>query len=312
MTLSWRLLQIGGWSLLATCPPVAAAAAIEHLLELRDKARLTTDDTFCSVLGKQVRYRLLGVGKPGPSIVLVSGASGTIEPWRKVQGPLASDAPVLAYDRGGMGFSQASDAHDPEAQVEELEGLLHATQVSPPFVVVGYSASSLMVRLFVARHADQVKGVVLLDPVLPELYYIPRRVFALILLKALVGHTRVEGLRSKAPPETRVDEKERATSVSFRHWYAAAAGGVMVGNWTPRLMSAPPFGPIPVGVLCTFDPSQDARLEYAVVRGRSLAAESPHGTFLMAHCPHTELLTDPVGSSIVLDLIRAVEGQARA
>jgi pimeloyl-ACP methyl ester carboxylesterase len=311
MALSRRLFQIAGSTMLATCPPLAAAAAVERLLERRDRARLTTDDTFCSVRGKQVRYRLLGAGEPGPSIVLVSGASGTIEPWHKIQGTLASSAPVLAYDRGGMGFSEASDAHDPEAQVEELEGLLHATQFTPPFVIVGYSASALMVRLFVARHRDQVKGVVLLDPVLPELYYIPPRVFASILLKALVGFTRVEGLLRKTRPKTRADEKERATSVSFHHWYAAAAGGVGLGNWTPRLMAAPPFGPIPVGVVCTFDPARDARLEYAVTRGRILAAESPHGTFRMADCAHTELLTDPVGSSVVLDVVRAVETQAR-
>jgi pimeloyl-ACP methyl ester carboxylesterase len=297
--------------MLATCPPLAAAAAVERLLEWRDKARLTTDDTFCSVGGKRVRYRLLGAGEPGPSIILVSGASGNIEPWRNIQGPLASGAPVLAYDRGGMGFSEASDAHDPEAQIEELEGLLQATQFSPPFVIVSFSASALMVRLFAARHRDQVKGVVLLDPVLPELYYIPLRVFASVLFKALVGFTRIEERLREAPPETRPDEKERAIKVSFQHWYAAAAAGAGLGNWTPKLMAAPPFGPIPVAVVCTFDPKRDARLEYAVARDRILAAESPHGTFRVADCPHGEFLTHPVGVSVVIDTVRAVESQAR-
>jgi pimeloyl-ACP methyl ester carboxylesterase len=295
--------------MLAALVALGMAALVEHRLEMRDLARLTTDDTFSLVDGKQVRYRLVGANEPGPPIILVSGLMGSLEQWHNVQDPLAEGAPVLAYDRGGMGFSELSDAHDADAQAEELVGLLHSVQLSPPFVLVSYSASALMVRLFAARHGDQVKGLVLLDPILPEATHAPPRQFVALALKSLVGVMRIKMLKTKKAAG-RTEEKEHAILSSFHHWYATAADGLRLRNWTPRLMGAPSFKPIPVGVLCTFD-SQNERNRSAIANSRALAAESPRGILATNHLDHGTLLTDPVGSAVVVSLVRTIENEAR-
>jgi pimeloyl-ACP methyl ester carboxylesterase len=55
-----------------------------------------------------VRYRLLGQGQAGPVVVLLGGMAGSIEQWDGVQMRVAGFATVLAYDRGGYGFSRGS------------------------------------------------------------------------------------------------------------------------------------------------------------------------------------------------------------
>lgn len=78
-------------------------------------------------------------------------------------------APVVSYDRGGMGFSDdSSESHDARAQASELDALLHVPNLSPPFVIVSFSSGSLVARIFAAEHRDVVKGLVFVDPMVPE------------------------------------------------------------------------------------------------------------------------------------------------
>ncbi len=296
----------------AALAALGALALTEHVLELRDTARLTTDDTFCSVRGKRVRYRLAGAGEPGPTFVLAAGRGAPREQWHNVQDPLARVAPVLAYDRGGMGFSDASGAQDASDEADELEGTLRAAHLPAPFVVVAYSASTLMMRIFVARHPDAVKAVVLLDPFLPEGDYPSVRVFAWKLVASLLGFMRLKGQIWDRPVTTRSEEKDRAITVSFHHWYATAREGVKLGDPTRRLLAEPAFGPIPLGVLCSFDPDRDPRNVEVVARSRALAAESPRGVFREARVEHTQLVTEPAGAAVVIDFVRTIDDQARA
>lgn len=312
MAVSPRLSRIARRTALAIVALFVASALTEHVLEVLDKARLTTDDTFCSVHNRRIRYRLTGAGQRGPTVVLISGAGGTIEQWHNVEDPLAVSSPVLTYDRGGLGFSDAADVHDPEGLAGELGDLLQALKLAPSYVIVSYSSSSLMARLFVGHHEDQVKGVVLLDPILPKAQLVGNRVLVSLRLKALVGLTRLKGYHRSHPVLTRREEKEQAVLASFHHWSAVAAEGTDLGDWTPSLMAAPAFAPIPVGVVCTFDEVVDGRSEPAVANTRLLAAESPHGTFLaLHHVKHSELLTDPAALPLAIDVIRSVEDQAR-
>jgi pimeloyl-ACP methyl ester carboxylesterase len=284
------------------------ATVTEHVLEVMDAGRLTTDDTFVTVRDRRVRYRLSGAGKAGPTTILVSGFGGTVEQWHDLEDTLAATAPVLMYDRGGLGFSDAADVHDPEGLAGELTDLLQALHVPPPYVVVSYSSSALMARLFVAHHKDDVVGVALLDPVLPRAQLVGDRVLFSMRLKSLVGFTRIMEHRRSHPAPTRREEKEEAVLSSFHHWNATAAEASNLGDWSPRLLAAPAFAPIPVGVLCSFDPIADGRPEEA---SRRLAAESPRGSFVAIHASHSELLHDPATVPVVLDLIQKVESEAR-
>jgi pimeloyl-ACP methyl ester carboxylesterase len=87
--------------------------------------------------------------------------------WRYAIPLLAADFRVLAYDRGGFGFSSAR-ATRWEGQERELLALLDALGEKQPIILVGFSNSSSLARVIASRQPGRVRGLVLLSPFLPE------------------------------------------------------------------------------------------------------------------------------------------------
>jgi len=111
------------------------------------------------------RLNLLCAGKGSPTVLLESGLGDSMLDWRLVQPAIARMTRVCAYDRAGMGFSDAAQSpRTASAVVADLEALLRAADVGAPYVLVGHSLGSFYVRLFADRHPDQVAGMVLVDP----------------------------------------------------------------------------------------------------------------------------------------------------
>jgi len=48
--------------------------------------------------------------------------------------------------------------------VDDLHALLQAAKLPPPYILVGHSFGALIVRSYCARFADEVSGIVLVDP----------------------------------------------------------------------------------------------------------------------------------------------------
>jgi pimeloyl-ACP methyl ester carboxylesterase len=107
---------------------------------------------------------------PEPLVILEAGAFGFSADWSAVQEKLAGKGlRSMAYDRAGLGFSPPGpEPRDGLAIVVDLEHLLlHAGQPGP-FILCGHSMAGLRVRLFAARNAPRVVGVVLVDATTPE------------------------------------------------------------------------------------------------------------------------------------------------
>jgi pimeloyl-ACP methyl ester carboxylesterase len=243
-------------------------------------------------------------------VVLVHGLSGSLEEWRTVQERLAREVSVLAYDRGGMGFSDAMTPNDAEAQAEELAEVLRATGLEPPYVVVTYSASALLASLFALRYPEQVQALLFLDSILPDWGYLAPRFFVAHLVQSFFGV-----LRLKAPsefggaPATLDEKKEQAVYARYAHWIASTDDGVRLGNWESRLLGLPPFAGFPVGVLTTFDERRDYE-KGCVDKSRLLAARAG-GTFASVreeHGPmsHHDLLTTAKGADVVAAFVRRI------
>jgi pimeloyl-ACP methyl ester carboxylesterase len=108
--------------------------------------------------------------KPGqPVIILETGAGETgIEPWTPVFAKLARVAPVLAYDRRGVGQSQADTAKTTlRRSAQSLHALLEKLSIAPPYILVGASWGGLVTRAFFDQYAQEVAGFVFLDAVNP-------------------------------------------------------------------------------------------------------------------------------------------------
>jgi pimeloyl-ACP methyl ester carboxylesterase len=111
------------------------------------------------------RMNIFCEGQGRPTVILEAGAGGSTLEWRQVQDELANATQVCAYDRAGMGFSDAGPMpRTAEAVVADLSALLHAANTKPPYVLVSHSLGSYFVRLYADRHPEEVTGMVLVDP----------------------------------------------------------------------------------------------------------------------------------------------------
>jgi pimeloyl-ACP methyl ester carboxylesterase len=120
-----------------------------------------------NVQGIQMRVRTAGLGerKPRqPVIVLEAGSGATLETFNPIFVELARLAPVVAYDRRGLGSSGADTAKITFTRiVETLHAVLDQLQVPPPYLLVGHSMGGVFIRGFSARYANEVAGLVYLD-----------------------------------------------------------------------------------------------------------------------------------------------------
>ncbi|WP_086821022.1 alpha/beta fold hydrolase [Allokutzneria sp. NRRL B-24872] len=104
-----------------------------------------------------------GVGV-APTVVFEAGAAATRSSWAGVQPLVASRARAIVYDRSGLGRS----APDPRGRTlsrmaADLGALLD--HFGPgPFVLVGHSAGSPIVRLAASASPSRIVGLVLVDP----------------------------------------------------------------------------------------------------------------------------------------------------
>jgi pimeloyl-ACP methyl ester carboxylesterase len=110
-----------------------------------------------------------------PLIVCEHGAFGCASDWAVVQERLAAKGlRSLAYDRAGLGFSDAGPApRDGRAINDDLEALLSALGETGPILLVGHSMGGLMVRLFALERERPLVGLVLVDAVTPDVFSLP-------------------------------------------------------------------------------------------------------------------------------------------
>jgi pimeloyl-ACP methyl ester carboxylesterase len=146
---------------------IPAAGWIYQKLGARRDARLhPPPGTLVEAAGARLHVRVIGAG---PSVILESGISASSVSWGLVQEPLSAVARVAAYDRAGYGWSPPSPFPRTMGRlVEEMRAMLEAAGLHGPHILVGHSFGGLLVRHFAAKYPDQVRGLVLADPLEPS------------------------------------------------------------------------------------------------------------------------------------------------
>lgn len=115
--------------------------------------------------GHTMHIRCMGPANGNPTVILEAGGGGFSTDWSRVQSILSSDVRVCAYDRAGLGWSEAGPApRTMRQEVFELHLLLDAVGAHGPYVLVGQSIGGLLVRLYTAQYPGEITGVVLVDP----------------------------------------------------------------------------------------------------------------------------------------------------
>ncbi len=97
-----------------------------------------------------------------PAIVLAHSLGG-VEGYLLID-ELAQLGQVVTYDRAGYGWSDISSrAATAEEAIADLDAALMATEIAPPYLLVGDSLGSYHMRLYAHRYPDKVAGLVLTD-----------------------------------------------------------------------------------------------------------------------------------------------------
>ena len=111
------------------------------------------------------RLNLYCVGQGSPTVIFDAGLGGNTASWDTVQPVIAEHTRSCSYDRAGLGFSDPATRPGTSANaVDDLQHLLSAAGIKPPYILVGHSAGGLDMRLYAYGHAADVVGMVLVDP----------------------------------------------------------------------------------------------------------------------------------------------------
>ncbi len=118
-----------------------------------------------------LRLHAIVCGEGRPAVVLEPALGGFALQYSHVQPAVSAFTRVLAYDRAGQGWSDASAEPRTPAQIGlELRALLQGLDIQPPYVLVGHSFGGLLTLTYAASHPGEVAGIVLVDSTHPDEY----------------------------------------------------------------------------------------------------------------------------------------------
>jgi pimeloyl-ACP methyl ester carboxylesterase len=263
---------------------------------------------FFDIGGRRMRIVCEGPATATPTVLMESGAFGLAADFGAVQESLAAKGiRSCAYDRAGLGWSDPGPApRDSLAIVADLEALLAAKGETGPFIVMGHSMAGLHVRLFAARNAPRIAGLVLVEATTPEAMAgvgTQRFVRAFVSLSntgavlASVGAMKPFIARADriGLPPLAAAEKRRAFA-SGRHNRTAAAE---VRNWARSAHEA--------GAAAPYDPAWPVAVIVAGDRGETIdgargapAKAARHGSFeVVREAGHASVLGMAMNGAVV-------------
>ncbi len=107
------------------------------------------------------RVHLYCIGAGGPTVI-ITGAGYSFD-WSLVQPEVAKFTRVCAYDHSGTAWSDSGPKDTCSLRVGEIHSALRHAHVLGPYVLVGHSLGALVSRLYAAKYADDVAGMVIVD-----------------------------------------------------------------------------------------------------------------------------------------------------
>jgi 3-oxoadipate enol-lactonase len=105
------------------------------------------------------------IGGEGPSLVLLHEMGGTLHSWDRVAPALRRRFRVLRYDQRGAGLSEkVRKPYTNETLVDDLEAVLAATALPPPYHFITVAAATAQALVFMDRRPSAVASFVFCNP----------------------------------------------------------------------------------------------------------------------------------------------------
>lgn len=143
---------------------VLVALAYQAIGSRIDARRLPPPGRRVDVGGHRLHVDVRGEGQP--VVVFESGIGASSLNWWRIQREVAGFACACVYDRAGYGWSDLSTRAPSAGEAcNQLERVLDAAGLPPPFVLVGHSFGGYVLQIFAARHPAAVAGLVFVDSI---------------------------------------------------------------------------------------------------------------------------------------------------
>ena len=147
-----------------------AALVLEALLKWRDRVQLPMPGEMISIGSHRMHWWCEGERSGNPTVVLDAGAIAFSTSWRNVIPRVANHTRVCAFDRSGLGWSEAGPGPwDGDQAAQELAALLDAAGETKPVIYVGHSLGAMLGRIFASHYPERLAGLLLLEPADPEI-----------------------------------------------------------------------------------------------------------------------------------------------
>jgi pimeloyl-ACP methyl ester carboxylesterase len=129
---------------------------------------LSAQKRFITIDSTKICINTIGIEnrkKGQPVVVFESGLGTPMDNWDRVLDRVSEMAPVITYDRPGIGESE-SDKEMPTIKnvSDKLLRILKHLGIAPPYILVGHSLGGAYVRGFAVYYADLLAGLVIIDP----------------------------------------------------------------------------------------------------------------------------------------------------
>jgi pimeloyl-ACP methyl ester carboxylesterase len=110
--------------------------------------------------------------KPGqPVVVIMHGVTSTMSEWPVARRMISSLARTVDYERAGFGLSDESpNAPSAVNIVRELDAVLKAAKIDPPFITVGHSWGGVLTMEFMDLRPGDIAGMVFVDAGVPHYF----------------------------------------------------------------------------------------------------------------------------------------------
>ncbi|CAA9265289.1 MAG: hypothetical protein AVDCRST_MAG56-2735 [uncultured Cytophagales bacterium] len=123
---------------------------------------------FITIDGTKIQIQTKGIEsrKPGqPVVVFESGLGTPLGNWDTIFDEVARQAPVVAYDRPGIGDSPSIEEMPTLQNVtNRLRKMLQSLKLPPPYLLVGHSLGGVYVRGFALYYPQELAGLIIIDP----------------------------------------------------------------------------------------------------------------------------------------------------
>ncbi|MEO1438110.1 MAG: alpha/beta hydrolase [Bacteroidota bacterium] len=144
---------------------------MKHLLSalfLLTSLHLQAQQQWITVDGTKIWTNTIGMENRQhgqPVIVFESGYGTPMGHWDTILDGVAEFAPLMTYDRPGIGRSEPDqELPTPKNVSDKLMHLLQQLDIEPPYVLVGHSLGGVYVRGFAVHHPNLLAGLVIIDP----------------------------------------------------------------------------------------------------------------------------------------------------